>query len=176
MQVFSKTGALLSLLTLLSGAVVACDKEGSSGVEAVAVDSAGTASTAPRASRASNYSARLDNPQLQAGAEESVQVVIRPGRGLKINEDFPWQFRFSAVDGLGLQETTVSQDGIRLEEMAATIALPLGELRPGTYTIEATGNFSVCNDDRCDILRNERLDFEVEVSEPNRAPKEDNGP
>lgn len=155
---------------LIAALALACDHGANPQTGAVAVGSGAEqqADAAPEGrggtNRPTNYSARVQESRLSAEPEQTLALVIRPGRGLKINEDFPWKFEFDAVEGLGVPATTLTGDQIKLEEMQALIPLGLGEVRPGTYKVEARGNFSVCNDDRCDILRNERMEFEIEVA------------
>lgn len=155
---------------LIAALALACEKGMDSETGAVAIGASADpqANQAPEsqraANRASNYSARVQESRLSTEPEQTLALIVRPGRGLKINEDFPWKFDFDAVEGLGMPATTLAGDQIKLEEMQALIPVSLGEVTPGTYKVEATGNFSVCNDDRCDILRNERMEFEIEVA------------
>lgn len=86
---------------------------------------------------------------MQAGAEKATFKII-PNPGFKINVDFPWKFKFNEK-----QVTPLNSENIKLDEKSANITLPL--INPATGPLEGIGNFSVCNDEKCLIYRDETL-------------------
>ncbi|RDV39114.1 hypothetical protein DV096_00650 [Bradymonadaceae bacterium TMQ3] len=119
--------------------------------------------------RASNYRVESPSEAIVAGASTEVALAVVPGANLKINLEYPWKITFEEVEGLQLGTTVLNREALQLSEARATIPLEVSAEQPGDYTLNAVGNFSVCNDDRCDILRDEALQFTVKVQQADQA-------
>lgn len=119
--------------------------------------------------RASNYRVESPSEAIVAGTASQVDLGVVPGANLKINLEYPWKITFEEVEGLRLGTTVLNREALQLSEARATIPLEVTAEQPGDYTLNAVGNFSVCNDDRCDILRDEALQFTVKVQQADQA-------
>lgn len=160
------SGALaLTLLVALAG----CESEQAMVVTpepfSGAAEQAGSSSRA----RAGNYRVESPAEAIVAGAASEVALAVVPGPNLKINLEYPWKITFEEVEGLSLATTLLNRDALQLTEERALIPLEVTAEQAGDYTLDAVGNFSVCNDDRCDILRDEALQFTVKVRQADEA-------
>ncbi|RAL23694.1 hypothetical protein DL240_05920 [Lujinxingia litoralis] len=125
----------------------------------------GGAQSGQGAERAGNYRVEAPAAPLTVGAESTAELAVVPGPNLKINLEYPWKIEFEEVEGLTMATTLLNRQALQLSEERATIPLRLTPSAAGEYTLKARGNFSVCNDDRCDILRDEALQFKVTVQD-----------
>lgn len=104
------------------------------------------------------------------GTESEIVFRIEPRGDLKINKEYPWSIEFDTVDGVELAATSLKKDAIGLEDEQASIPVGVTAAKPGEHKLTATGNFSVCNPHRCDILRDEPLEFTVVADAPDADP------
>lgn len=153
-------------LTLVGCVVLsACDEQPSAPPIPEPVLGAEASAQAPARSRAGNYRVESPAEPLTAGESSTVELAVVPGPNLKINLEYPWKIEFEEVEGLSLATTLLKREALSLSEERATIPLDISAEAAGDYTLNARGNFSVCNDDRCDILRDEALQFTVTVQD-----------
>jgi hypothetical protein len=96
-----------------------------------------------------------------------VTLQIRPAEGFKINKRFSWSFDFESAEGLEVETASVGKDAIRLEDSGASIPVKLKAAKPGAHRLVATGDFSVCNDSKCELYRDETVAFDIAASDSN---------
>ncbi len=85
-------------------------------------------------------------PLVMTGAKGSFKIL--PKAGYKINVEYPWKMKPG--------EKGVSVEDIKLDEKKAILELKIPKsLEKSTLSINAS--FSVCNDDKCMIYRDEKL-------------------
>lgn len=110
-----------------------------------------------------HYSLQVEGTELEADSEDVVSVQVFPSSDLRINLDFPWSFEVQDAGGLEIDEVELSSDDMELTEQRAAIPLKVAGAQQGEYRVEATGNFSVCNDEICHTLRGEDVEFVVDA-------------
>lgn len=185
LSVFAGGAALLAFL--------ACNKEGQANmpaatpVPAAAPAAAAPAAAAPAAAPAAGpaapaapaagaepaaapsgekqYSVEAPAVTLKTGATVDAKLTIKAGKGLHFNQEYPAKFAVTPAayakctkDKLATKTgevTFVGQDGL--------VTIPLQGLAAGAGKLEVVGSFSVCSDEQCYILRDEKLALEVTV-------------
>ena len=113
--------------------------------------------------RMDQYRTRVQGTELEVGQEGEVMFQVVPGPDLKINLEFPWRMQWESPEGVVLKETEFDAATMDLTEEVATIAVPLEVLEAGSHEVRGIANFSVCNDDRCDILQREEVSFVIDA-------------
>ncbi len=151
-------------LALITFASIGCDR---SDRAAVAEPSAAISDSenAVKRSKKGMYSARIAQDSVVVGQPIEVALAIEPGNDLKINLDFPWKIEMQEREGVSFPTTSFSKADITLSEERATVPMVLNVAKAGEYDVEAIADFSVCNDDRCEILRGESVIVKVRAVE-----------
>lgn len=162
-------------LTLATTFAVGCERS-EPAPEAQAIEVAtGSDGAAARpsstAAKKSQYTVRLETTEVTVGKPTPVELVVLPGRDLKINLDFPWKFEFQPGEAVAFENTTVSRDAMTLDDERARVPVTVEARQAGPITIEAVGSFSVCNDDRCDILRDEPVFLALHALDADGGPQ-----
>lgn len=150
---------IFSLLAILFIGLVGCEREeldataqpAEPAAEAVAVD------------KSDQYTVQVLEGELGVGDFETLLVQVLPGPGLEINLEFPWAVRLGQVEGLEFEAAEIKRDELDLTVERAQLPVKLKADQAGVYEVEARADFSVCNEERCDILRDEPLPFTVHV-------------
>ena len=163
------TTLLVLALTAMMALAVGCEREEYQ-PEAVgaaeADDNDGADNTAASAGVTTNshhYSMRSSSTTVKAGDSQDIELTVLPGSDLKINLDFPWSIEFFDSDDVELGAHELDGDEMDLSDDEAVIPVSVTVTEAGTHRIEAEGNFSVCNDDICHILRGEKVELVVET-------------
>lgn len=134
-------------------------------VSAHSEESDGETSSPNRAGPPSHhYSARLEGGELVAGDDGELVVEVYPSSDLRINLDFPWSLNFEETEGLELKTMEFDGEEMELSEEVAQIPVGARVEEPGEYVVSARGDFSVCNDEICHILRDEHVEFAVDAN------------
>lgn len=154
---------LFLVLALVALVTAGCEREE---FEATAVEA--NQQGAPEISgqavdKSDQYQIQVVEAEHQAGAQETLLVEVLPGPNLEINLEFPWALRLPQVEGLEFQSPELKRDELDLTLERAQLPVKFQAAQAGVYEVEARADFSVCNDDRCDILRDEPLSFTVRV-------------
>lgn len=100
------------------------------------------------------------------GREQAVSLQIRPAPGWKINKLFDWNFEFQQPSSASIADTTVASDKIQLDDASATIPVTLTARNEGPVELAASADFSVCNDDKCELYQDVQLNFVVPATPP----------
>lgn len=114
-----------------------------------------------RAGADDRYVARGPEATVAVGSEAKATFRIEPRGDLKINKEYPWSIAFEPHEALSLGATTLGRGDLELADERAELPITVTATSAGEYTVSATGSFSVCNPQRCDILRDEPLEFTV---------------
>ncbi len=152
-----------------SVALAACDKDEAAGAQEPVMNTPEKA-PAKQPGTDDRYATKSPDDEAVVGQKTKVAFRIEPRGDLKINKEFPWKIEFQAPEGVELGATALDRSAIELTDSAATIPVDLTAAEAGQLKLAATGNFSVCNPQRCDILRDEPLEFSVVA-----VPAEQNG-
>ncbi|MFP4598279.1 MAG: hypothetical protein ACOC9J_04565 [Persicimonas sp.] len=174
---------LISALAVLAAvASFGCDNPSNQADDSAASASAQAPVADPEADETANgrtakhtdrYAVRSPEQAIGASHKQEVELGITPADGLKINKEFPWKIELTQPEGVALAQTTFSKAQIDLGEEQATMAVFVESEQAGSHQIEATGDFSVCNDAECYVIRDEPIDFDLEVA---AAPGADDEP
>ncbi|MSQ82180.1 MAG: hypothetical protein EXR77_04575 [Myxococcales bacterium] len=155
---------------------VACNKESAANPPTAAMPGAPAAPTAPvgtenaaaaAAPAAGDKQYRIEAAQvrLKVGAAAAARMVIKPGPGLHFNAEYPAKFTVAAAAfAKAAKEKLTSKDGdVKVDGETGVVTVPLQGLAAGAGALVITGSFSVCNDEQCYILRDEKLTLQVTV-------------
>ncbi len=148
----------LSVSIVWSSALMGCDRQEFDVDDDVEV-------TESSAELGTHYTLHVDAQDLVVGEEGEVGFKIRPGDQLEINLDFPWRVDFEDSDSLQLSDRQLSRDALDLSKERAVLPVDVTAMEPGEHRVEARADFSVCNDQRCDIMRDEPVEFIVQASD-----------
>jgi len=119
-----------------------------------------TEKPAKAADNSDQYTLSVNATDLGIGAVK-VPVTIKPGSEFKINKEYPWKIKVdTASDGVKVLNPEFTRDTIALKDSAATFELDCNVAAAGAHKVQATGSFSVCNDNVCKNLRDEPLTIE----------------
>ena len=100
----------------------------------------------------------IDVPaNLKAGAEASAMVSVTPAAGYHVNTEYPIELTLQAPAGVTLAKTKFTAGGMdkakgdadKMEEKGLVLAVKLTPSAAGTYTINGTFKFAVCQEDAC---------------------------
>ncbi len=135
-------------LILASALVAACDRGPRSGPSA----------TAP-VSEDVLYVVEGPSAPAAVGSKQDVAFKIKAKPGWKINKEYDWSIDFEGGDGVVLETTEVGSSEIILTDAEAQIPVELQASRAGRIDIPAKGNFSICNETKCELYQNTDLTF-----------------
>jgi hypothetical protein len=93
----------------------------------------------------------------KAGAEATAKITLTPGSGYHVNTEFPIKLTLEAPDGVTLAKAEMKAGGSSkdkgdadvLEEQQLLMGVKLTAARSGSYTINGTFKFAVCDKDSC---------------------------
>ena len=100
----------------------------------------------------------IDAPaDAKAGAEATAKITVTPGAGWKVNTEFPTKLTLTAPDGVTLAKTELKMGGPSkdkgdadvFEEQQLLLGIKLTAAKTGSYTINGTFKFAVCDKDTC---------------------------
>lgn len=119
---------------------------------------------AASSNRGKYYDVSVTPGELTVAEKATVVVSLTPGSGYKWNDEYPARFALKAGDAVTLDKSEFSfkKKEIEVTKKAAQLAVPLAVAEAGEQAIEFKGNFSVCNDTSCKIMRDEVFTVTVE--------------
>jgi hypothetical protein len=93
----------------------------------------------------------------KAGAETTAKITVTPATGYHVNTEFPIKLTLTAPDGVTLAKTEFKAggpskdkgDADTLEESQLLLGVKLTAAKSGSYTINGTFKFAVCDKDSC---------------------------
>ena len=131
----------------------------------VAVVAPGVEAQAAAAPAIKQYAAEAAAVQLKAGGTGTATLTIRPIKGMKFNKEFPAKFTVEATSfAKSSKDKLTFKDGdVKLAGVDGVVTIPLTGLVAGAGPVKVLGNFSVCSEEQCYMLRNEPLALAVTV-------------
>ena len=135
-------------------ALAACDRGPRSGPTA----------NPPRNTEARLYVVENPTKALAVGEPNAVRLAVRPAAGWKINKLFDWRFEFHPTDDAVMETTQVASDAIELDDARASIPVTITPRTAGAVEVPATGSFSVCNDEKCELFEGVEVTFAINGS------------
>ncbi|MCA9559149.1 MAG: hypothetical protein KC583_11385 [Myxococcales bacterium] len=152
---------LFSLVALL-----ACQKQPAADQGAPEGAKKAAAPAAPKAApSAANdaYTVRIVPGEAKAGAPAQSVIEVTPGPGYKVNLEFPVKLTFTPPEGVAAEKKSFGKGDAEITEKALRFNVPFTPAAVGTVSLSGTADFSVCNDNTCKLIRDEKLAWEVAV-------------
>lgn len=151
-------------------AMVGCEAEPANSSASAAANAPATAGESKQATNnEGRYSVVSPKSAVEVGKTGTINFAVKPSGGLKINHDFPWKVTFEDAEGVEIASRTVGGSKIELADDEATIPVQLRANTAGEHRLAATGSFSVCNDTKCYVMRDEKVEFELAAAEADDA-------
>jgi hypothetical protein len=93
----------------------------------------------------------------KAGAEAVAKITVTPGAGYHVNVDYPTKLTLTSPQGVTLAKAELTAgghsggkgDADALDEKQLAFAVKLTAAASGSYTINGTFKFAVCDKDQC---------------------------
>lgn len=86
-----------------------------------------------------------------AGAVMVASVKITPGKGYKVNEDYPTKLTLEATDGVAAAKQALGKsDAAAFDKHQLVFDVKLTPARAGDFTVRGKLSFAVCTDATCD--------------------------
>lgn len=177
------TTPFLAAAALIFAAGLACNKEGqatpattaASAQNAPATPGAPAAPALPTAEPTApepqaapgekQYRVEAAELRVKAGATGVGRVVIKPIAGLHFNPEYPAKFAVTAAAFAKCTKDKLTLKGgdVKIEGNDGILSVPLQAVAAGAGAIEIVGSFSVCSNEQCYMLRDEKLTLQVAV-------------
>lgn len=105
----------------------------------------------PRA-KDTTYDVALVQPaEGAAGSVMVANVKVTPGKGYKVNEDYPTKLTLEATDGVTAAKQSLGKaDAAAFDKHQLVFAVKLTPARAGEFTVRGKLSFAVCTDATCD--------------------------
>ena len=115
--------------------------------------------------KAGRYAVVAPAVNLRAGGKGTATLRIEPAKGLKFNKDFPSKFIVNAGRHAKCDKKHLTKRAgdVKMEGKVGVVTIPLSAVAAGSGDLNIIGNFSVCNDEQCFVLRGESLMLSVSV-------------
>lgn len=160
----------------VAGLLCACDsKKESSQAQIPSHSKQASALSEPVENKARPGSFLLANleHEVAAGLPSSISFEVKPGKGLKINPQYPWKLTLDEPEGEGVtleQGLVLKKDVMTLDASHAVIPITLTASSDGEYELQGSLNLSVCekgDEARCLWFTDEPVTLKVKAkSEP----------
>jgi hypothetical protein len=104
----------------------------------------------------------------RAGAEAVAKITVTPGSGYHVNTEYPIKLTLTPPEGVALAKTSFvaggrdnpKGDADALDEKQLAIAVKLTPAASGSYTVNGTFKFAVCDRDQC-LVKKEAIAITV---------------
>lgn len=168
-SMYRRTLPLLGIAVAGLLCLAACEDRGAE-AESVApgTPSSGGAATSGEAAPADEdrpddrYSTAAKPREVAVGTSTPVNLSIEAGSGLHPNREYPnWSFEFDTHKDWKISPQKVTEKDVTLGDRRAYFRVEVTPQTAGAAKLRATADFSVCNDQTCHILRDEKVAFEI---------------
>ncbi len=127
---------------------------------AVVVASAWFASPARAAD--ATFAVTVETPKAEHGKRQTARVVVRPGKGYHLNQDFPLSLSLTPPTGVAVDKGKLDKKDAKLSEAEASFDVAYTATSAGKYQIAGEMKFAVCSATTCDPKK-EKVSFEIQV-------------
>ena len=94
---------------------------------------------------------------VKAGSEAVAKITVTPGKGYKVNTEYPIKLKLTSTDGVALAKTDFAAgghdkakgDADALDEKGLELSVKMTPSASGNYTISGKFKFAVCDHDQC---------------------------
>ena len=154
--------AILAVAACQQNNAEAAGQQKASSVRPAGPGQASLPAAAP-AGKAGRYTIVAAPVTMKPGAKTTVTMRVEPAKGLKFNKDFPSKFIVNAGSHAKCDKANLSKRGgdVKMDGKVGVGTIPLTALAAGAGNLSIIGNFSVCNDEQCFVLRGESLSLSV---------------
>lgn len=161
--------AVLVAVFSASGACKSAESKGAPSPDPVAADRGAPAPkpTAPTPAAGgdtadSSFNLSVAAPSgAKAGAECVAHVVVTPGSGYHVNQEFPTKLVITPPDGVKVAKAEQhKEDAASFGANKLQFDVAMTPDKPGTYKVAGTLKFAVCTESSCDPKKRE-IAFEV---------------
>jgi hypothetical protein len=95
--------------------------------------------------------------EVAAGSEAVARITVTPGKGYKVNTEYPTKLTLTPPTGVTLAKDKFTAggrdkakgDADKMDEKELTFAVKLTPAASGSYTINGSFKFAVCDADQC---------------------------
>ncbi len=108
-----------------------------------------------------NFTIKTEDADLKVGEKGQSKLLVEPGEGFKINEEYPWKASCGAVEALGVSAVEVGKDDWKLDKKKANLDVALTATKAGSGELSCSLNFSVCNDTQCELIRDHEVKLKL---------------
>ena len=100
----------------------------------------------------------IDAPaDAKAGAETTAKITVTPGAGYHVNTEYPIKLTLAPTDGVAVAKAEFTAgghdkskgDADALDEQKLTFSVKVTPAKTGSYTVNGTFKFAVCDKDQC---------------------------
>lgn len=121
------------------------------------------AAPAEAAPAAKNYVVRITPGDATAGQPASSVIEITPAAGYKMNLEFPSRLALDTPEGAALGKTELTADDLEITEKALKFTVAYTPEQAGQLDLAGAADFSVCNENACKLVRDEKVAWQVAV-------------
>lgn len=122
-----------------------------------------TVAAAPTSAAAQPYTVRIVPGDAAAGKAGKSVIEVTPSTGFHMNLEFPARLRVTPPNGLALAKAELGKEDAELTDAVLRFTVPFTAAAAGKVSVDALGDFSVCNDTTCKLIRDEKLAWDVDV-------------
>ncbi|MSP73730.1 MAG: hypothetical protein EXR76_16475 [Myxococcales bacterium] len=157
-----------AVFVLLSSAAALGCQSTSKASEPTARPAAAPAVTAPVSAAsvpapAAPYTVRIVPGDAAVAKPATSLIEVTPGPGFHMNKDFPTRLRLTAAPGVTLGKNELLKEDAELSDEQLRFSVAFTATTAGQTTLSALGDFSICNDTTCKLIRDEKLAWDVDV-------------
>ena len=109
------------------------------------------------------YTVRIVPGDASAGKGATSVIEVSPAAGYHMNKEFPARLRVTPPTGVTVAKPDLSKEDAELNETMLRFSVAFNAAAAGKVTLAGLGDFSVCNDTTCKLIRDEKLSWDVDV-------------
>lgn len=121
------------------------------------------AAAEPAPATAQTYAIKITPGDAEAGKPATSVIEVTPMPGYKMNKDFPTRLAVSPSEGVTLAKSDFEKDDVELSEEVLRFEVPFTAAAAGKLDLAGSADFSVCNENACKLIRDEKLAWQVAV-------------
>lgn len=121
----------------------------------------GTKAPKPEADGEVNYTVAMVPGPLAVGTPGVLTVKVKPSEGFKVNQEFPWSAAIKGGNGVVVPGEALAADKWKLSKKEGVLEVPVTLKEAGDQEVKGTLSFSVCNDDRCEVVRDHEVSWKI---------------
>jgi hypothetical protein len=99
----------------------------------------------------------IEVPAAKAGAKVVANIVVTPGAGFHVNTEYPTKLKLETADGVTFAKAELKAggpskekgDAAEMTEEKLHFAIELTPAAAGSYTVNGSFKFAVCDKDQC---------------------------